>query len=386
MANSKHIQWLLQGARNWNKRRQRRNFVPDFENAELFEEFRRAGKLNQGGAIPLSKYHLRTANFCGCCLHDPFSTNGVDLSKSDLSSADFKHAKMSNARLNEAILDGANFNNAYLHGAIFLGAKMASTSFVEADLSEADFTNVEFANAILKNAYLSCAKLKGADLSIAYLLGADLGWSRPWEAKLYPDRDLTLNLDPNTVDGRRVKCIGDLLEACSDLRLYYPDHVLYFRGERTNSWKLRPSVMRRSKQGVFNLRDREGEMLLELMSRRPADFNDTVSALAQWVLAQHYGLRTRLLDVTTNPLVALFAACEPDRESGLVHIFSVPKELIKPFTSDTISVICNFAKLSRADQNLLLGWSGDDIHQREGDPQFQYIHRIAMRRLYHLIR
>ena len=38
-------------------------------------------------------------------------------------------------------------------------------------------------------------------------------------------------------------------------------------------------------------------MLLELMSRQPEAFSSLTSALAQWVLAQHHGLRTRFLDI-----------------------------------------------------------------------------------------
>lgn len=151
-------------------------------------------------------------------------------------------------------------------------------------------------------------------------------------------------------------------------------------------WELRPSIMRRSQDDKFSLRAMESNMLLDFMSRRPEDFNDTTSALSQWVLAQHHGLKTRLLDVTRNPLVALFNACETDDKPGRLHVFSVPKELIKPFNSDTISIIANFSKLSRAEQNLLLGWTGKDIEERECDPQFAGIYEHAKRRLYHLIR
>ena len=188
---------------------------------------------------------------------------------------------------------------------------------------------------------------------------------------------------------REIKSIENLLKACRDLQNEHGDDVqLYFRGESSDSWDLRPSVMRCSKEDKdkFPFRAWEGEMLNELMSRQPEAFSGLTSAFSQWVLAQHYGLKTRLLDITRNPLVALFNVCEDGSiEDGRLHVFSVWRDMIKSFNSDTVSVIANFAKLRHTEQNLLLSKTEDDTDEGEGLDLLRKRDE-ALGRLYHFIR
>lgn len=57
-------------------------------------------------------------------------------------------------------------------------------------------------------------------------------------------------------------------------------------------------------------------MFLDVVAYLPHSFSECKSALDYLVQMQHYELPTRLLDVSTNPLVALYFACRPVKASA----------------------------------------------------------------------
>ena len=344
-----HTHWLLEGREAWNNRRSSQGIRPYFSFENIFEEFRDAGKLNHNGRVCLSSYDLSDATFHG----------------TRLNRVDFLHADLRRAR--------------------FRGVSFADTNFRQADLTDA-----EFGVSYLGGVDFSSATLENTELVQPNLSGADLGWSRFWQPKLFPDT----HRSPSSRI-HRIKNVAELIEICFEIKNRFDGLEIYFRGERDRSWCLRPSVMRPSKDGTFKLRRNEGEMLRGLIAKRPEDFLGMNSALEQMVVAQHHGLKTRLVDVSPNPCVALFTACDerdpagnkhPNDMAGRIHVFAVPKGLIKSFDSDTISIIANFAKLDRGYQALLLGKTGDDSVSEDPKSQIQNLYDEALRRLYHYIR
>ena len=324
MANPEHIAWLLEGVEAWNDRRRivpgkGYLFTPNFEDAPLFRIFQDADRLDPRGQIPLA---------------------GADLVDANLSKADLKSADLSDANLTLATLAGSN---------------------------------------------LWRANLTSANLHFADLTGANLTASEPWRAALYPSVIGSPEQHPDKA--RPVTSIKNLLPKIQRLKDYYdPTVTLYFRGESECGWPLSPSVMRSDPTSYEILAPYESELLIDLMSRRPEEFNEMTSVLAQWVLAQHHGLRTRFLDVTRNPLVGLFHACDKtgqEEEDGRLHVFAVPRALVKPFNSDAITIASNVARLSRRQKDALLGrhfsWGNNRIRDENE-------HQKAMRLLYQLIR
>ncbi|MEG1942019.1 MAG: FRG domain-containing protein [Cetobacterium sp.] len=90
----------------------------------------------------------------------------------------------------------------------------------------------------------------------------------------------------------------------------------YYRGQANKEWEIKCSLFRNS------LIEKEEQLIQEVLNRRPLDFINCKNNLEKLVLMQHYRIPTRLLDITINPLVALYFSCEGAiEEDGAVYIF-----------------------------------------------------------------
>lgn len=82
-------------------------------------------------------------------------------------------------------------------------------------------------------------------------------------------------------------------------------------------------------------------------------FQQYVNKRYDWNM-QHYGCPTRLLDITTNPLVALYFACiGEDNSDGAIYIFSVNKRDVRYADSDRIQMLATLAEFRALDQEWL---------------------------------
>lgn len=403
MANPKHLNWLRQGVPRWNRRRDESPFLPDLSRIDLHDCL-----ANDDEELCLRAINLANANLRGSTL------SRIDLSGSNLTEADAPETTFDRTTLRSADLTHANLRKAeflgchlpaeilsanltgayvcggsgleepsqklrciYCHfaGTTFDQLQLANARFEECDLTGAALVLSSLTNAVFVDCALDSAQFSGADCS-----GVDFGFSnlvnsRFQDCTFTPATDFSyatmhgarilesplqyarlfraLEVPQWSIGPSKIDRLADLLEVSEELREFHGyDSLLYFRGEPECYPNLESSS---SRSGLP-----EGHMLKELQARYPGAFSDAKSAMEEWTLAQHFGLKTPFLDVTRNPAVALFFACcekETLRAPGRLHVFAVPRTLVRFFDDDAVAVTANFAKLRPREQGALLGRS-----------------------------
>lgn len=124
-------------------------------------------------------------------------------------------------------------------------------------------------------------------------------------------------------------------------------YVRYYRGERKNYGCIKAGIFRDGNKNIC-----EHEIYNDIINKRPEEFDNCKTTFEHLVKMQHYGAPTRLLDITSNPLVALFFACyfasqkkeEKAKEAPIVYLMDIKENIIKNHDSDSITLLSNLAR------------------------------------------
>lgn len=156
-----------------------------------------------------------------------------------------------------------------------------------------------------------------------------------------------------------IKTLTEAIDFIKEKTDFDPD-LTVFRGHERKSWDFCPSLFRQN----LNVRENESNIIRELIALYPHEFSNDHSMFDKLVRMQHFDLPTRLLDVSTDPLSALFFALRDignDDADGELIVIKIPQDRKKYFDSDAVSCISNLSNLSNSERKVIENTSASTI-------------------------
>ncbi|MEE0137631.1 FRG domain-containing protein, partial [Fusobacterium ulcerans] len=106
----------------------------------------------------------------------------------------------------------------------------------------------------------------------------------------------------------------------------------FYRGQSNSNWMPSASIVR--EEGYLK---NEHLMFYKIISKMPKAFEKDKYIYNQIATMQHFGYPTRLIDITENPLISLYFACEGNNNyDGEIFIYEAQEEEILNFEDEKL--------------------------------------------------
>lgn len=179
------------------------------------------------------------------------------------------------------------------------------------------------------------------------------------------------------------RSLEQFIEKLQSVKTRTENELNFFYRGQCNDRRPLPSAFRE------NYMEKEDYLYHELILRCPEHFSG-LQHLDTLVMMQHYGLPTRLLDVTTNPLVALYFACKDytgkhGDDPGHIYIYALPNNKVAYSDSDRVLMLSCLPIFSSSEKRKMLKIIASEINKEGFSKNKDNTYPAAIERLYHEI-